>query len=78
MPAVSLADLGLRLHPGQREVLQHAARFKIVNAGRRWGKSHVACIDGALSTIRAGRPVDTWIISPTHAQGEEIWNKALS
>ncbi|MCS7240892.1 MAG: hypothetical protein NZ651_06590, partial [Candidatus Bipolaricaulota bacterium] len=78
MAKISLQELGLSLHPGQREVLLAPERFKIVCAGRRWGKSHLACIDAMLTVLRSPHPVDVWVVSPTHNQGEEIWNKALA
>ncbi len=78
MGRLSLGELGLSLHPGQREVLAHPARFKIVAAGRRWGKSHLAIIDAVLTILRSPQPVDVWVVSPSHVEGEAIWNKALA
>jgi hypothetical protein len=34
-----MADLHFSLHPGQLEIFNDPARFKVVAAGRRFGKS---------------------------------------
>ena len=34
----------ISLFPFQQEVFDHSARFKIVAAGRRTGKSYLACV----------------------------------
>jgi len=37
-----MTDLNVKLHDKQREVFNSTARFKIVAAGRRFGKSRLA------------------------------------
>lgn len=51
-------------HPGQRQVLESDARFRIVGCGRRWGKTEM-CAHEALR--RLGEP-DTlvWWVAPTY------------
>jgi hypothetical protein len=51
-------------HPGQRPVLDDAARFKVLNCGRRWGKTMV----GAKSIVnRAQKPGQIiWWVAPTY------------
>lgn len=51
-------------HEKQREVLEHPARFKILNAGRRFGKTMV----GAKAIVtRARKPHRTlWWVAPTY------------
>ena len=62
MPAS--VDLEWTPHPGQREVLESDARFRIVGCGRRWGKTE-AC--GHEAFRRLGSP-DTlvWWVAPTY------------
>ena len=61
----------LMLHPGQAEVSKHPARFKVVTAGRRWGKS-------ALSRItmisKAGKRANSivWYVSPSYTMSKQI------
>lgn len=57
-------------HPGQREVHEHQARFKVLAAGRRWGKTRLGvneCLDVAA---RGGR---AWWISPSYKMSEVGW-----
>jgi hypothetical protein len=59
-----------RPHPGQRRLLDDAARFKVVACGRRWGKTTY----GALRLVRyalAGQPT-AWF-APTYRFLQEPW-----
>ena len=46
-------EVNLSLHPGQRKVFDSAARFIVVVAGRRFGKSWLACVR-AITSASAG------------------------
>lgn len=51
-----MAQLQFNLHPAQTEIHAHPARFKIVAAGRRFGKtvfSVIRCFEEALATTNA-------------------------
>jgi len=51
------------LHPKQREVYECAARFRVLAAGRRWGKTRLgtlACLETALIGGRA------WWVAPSY------------
>lgn len=50
------------LHPGQLEVVQSPARFRVLCAGRRWGKSRVAAIVALRTALQGGR---VWWVAPT-------------
>lgn len=57
-------------HPGQREVHASLARFKVLAAGRRWGKTRLGvneCLDVAS---QGGR---TWWVSPSYKTSEVGW-----
>ena len=57
-------------HPGQLEVHNSDARFKVLSAGRRWGKTRLGvneCIDAAVKGGRA------WWVSPTYKTSEVGW-----
>lgn len=71
------------LHPGQLEVFTAVARYKVVAAGRRFGKSYLAAVtlfvEAAKNTkIRSdGVEVDlalekVYYVAPTFTQGKEI------
>ena len=55
------------LHPGQREVQQSEARFKVLSCGRRWGKSRLA---SALLLARALQGGNVWWVAPSYATGQ--------
>jgi predicted phage terminase large subunit-like protein len=64
------------LHPAQRQLLAHPARFKTVVAGRRWGKSRFG-VALAVATAVEGKRV--WWVAPTYAVSGIAWRlcKAL-
>jgi len=60
------------LHEGQRRVAEHPARFKVLAAGRRWGKSKLAA---TLLLERALRGLPVWWVTPSYnsASGRSGW-----
>jgi len=57
-------------HPGQTKVHVDPARFKVLAAGRRWGKTRLGvheCLDYAAQGKRA------WWVAPTYKMGEVGW-----
>lgn len=59
------------LHPGQAVIADHPARFKVVVAGRRWGKTLLGvskCVEGALA--RAGA---YWWVAPNYKLAATGW-----
>ena len=57
-------------HPGQAEVHRNPARFKVLAAGRRWGKTRLGvneCIDVATKGGRA------WWVAPSYKTSEVGW-----
>ena len=57
-------------HPGQLAVHQDPSRFKVLAAGRRWGKTRLGvneCLDVASSGGRA------WWVSPNYKMSEVGW-----
>ncbi len=58
------------LHSGQKQVAQSNARFKVLSAGRRWGKTRLGvwlCLEKAWNGGRA------WWVAPTYAMALEGW-----
>jgi phage terminase large subunit-like protein len=71
--------LNLSLHPAQLSVFSSRARFTMLAAGRRFGKSRLAivrAITRALSPSNAKRQ-PCWIIAPTHPQAKQIYWQPL-
>ncbi len=58
------------LHPGQLEVVRETHRFRIICAGRRWGKSVLSeLIVLQWATKDSGL---YWIVSPNYRQAKQI------
>ena len=51
-----------RLHPGQVEVRDSPARFKVLASGRRWGKTRLATTLCIATAVQGGR---AWWVAPT-------------
>ena len=64
----------LRLHKGQQQVYRDRRRFKVVVAGRRWGKTQLSKI---LITEAAARPKQlVWYVAPTYGMARQIlWDE---
>jgi phage terminase large subunit-like protein len=58
------------LHPGQRAVAEHRARFRVVVAGRRWGKTRLGAVL-CFAEMLLGKRV--WWLAPTYAQATVAW-----
>lgn len=66
----------VKLHPGQYKVAKSPARFKVIVAGRRWGKSVLSRM--WLLKQALDNPGTYWIVAPTYGQGKEIhWKQGL-
>jgi predicted phage terminase large subunit-like protein len=72
-------DLKFDLHAKQREVFLSPARFKVVAAGRRAGKTYLSAITLILEALktknRFGVPLkgkEVWYVAPTYQQARDI------
>ena len=78
-----MAEFRVSLHPGQRAIHNSKAKYKVVAAGRRFGKSHLAAVElilAALQTEHNGIPLtsqhEVYYVAPTFDQGKRImWPK---
>jgi hypothetical protein len=62
--------LNAHLHPGQAAVHENTARFKVLAAGRRWGKTRLGvneCLAYAMKGKRA------WWVAPSYKMSEVGW-----
>ena len=61
----------LSLHPKQMEVCRSKARFRVVVAGRRWGKTALA---RTLMIIRAAskKKQNVWYVAPSYRMAKQI------
>jgi PBSX family phage terminase large subunit len=67
-----MTEKEIRLHPKQFEVWEDPHRFRVVCAGRRWGKSILAVV-AALTQIGEGRDKIGAIVAPTYQQAKDIY-----
>lgn len=77
-------DLDFSLHPAQLQIFNSKKRFKIVSAGRRFGKSYLSAVLLIISALQEEnqhgydlRGKDVWYIAPTFQQGKEIMWRML-
>jgi predicted phage terminase large subunit-like protein len=72
-------EVNLSLHPGQRQVFDSLARFIVVVAGRRFGKSWLACVRAITSALdeRNEQKMPVFLIAPTYPMARTIYWKRL-
>jgi hypothetical protein len=72
-----MSDLKIKLLPWQQEVWTDDARFKVIAAGRRTGKSMLAAWRLIVSALEAKKG-QVWYIAPTQQQARDImWQQLL-
>lgn len=64
----------MALNPGQQQVSSAEARFRVVIAGRRWGKTYLAIRELARSVREPGHRA--FYVAPTYRQAKQIvWDQ---
>jgi hypothetical protein len=72
-----MAETTLLLHKGQMEVYKTKARFKVIVAGRRWGKTFYARADMLKEARTPNRLI--WYVAPTYPMAKDImWPHLLA
>ena len=66
-----MAELNIDLHPAQLEIFHSEKRFKIVAAGRRFGKSYLSAWILLIKAIQS-ESKDVFYIAPTFQQAKDI------
>ncbi|PZR92261.1 MAG: terminase [Stutzerimonas stutzeri] len=61
----------LKLHRGQKIVMASKRRFRVVVAGRRWGKTQVSKISLVVKAAQKRRQL-VWYVAPTYAMARDI------
>lgn len=75
-------DLNFELHPAQMEIFKSPAKFKVVAAGRRFGKSFLSAVLLLINALKDenehGQDLsnkEVWYVAPTFQQGKDVmWN----
>lgn len=70
-----MTELRLSLHEGQQQVWNSSARFKVVAAGRRWGKTTYARMAQLFHALQdpIHPDAETWYIAPTYGLAKSIY-----
>lgn len=66
-----MANLRVELHPKQTEVFNDNHRFKVVAAGRRFGKSRLAAWTLIIEALKS-KDKDVFYVAPTFQQAKDI------
>jgi predicted phage terminase large subunit-like protein len=66
-----VANLRVELHPKQTEVFNDDHRFKVVAAGRRFGKSRLAAWTLIIEALKS-KEKDVFYVAPTFQQAKDI------
>ena len=61
-------------HPGQLQVHKGAERFKVLAAGRRWGKTRLGVYECLSTAIKHGT---AWWVAPTYKMSEVGWRPLM-
>ena len=69
-------DLDWKPHAGQQEVRDSDARFKIVSAGRRWGKTKLAATE-IIERATAEPDALCWWVGPSYRVADTGWNEVI-
>ena len=78
-----MTELTIPLHDGQREVFTDKRRFKLVAAGRRWGKTHMSRVYALTKVLENEKKIDrrtrklkdleVWYVAPTYDMAKDIF-----
>jgi phage terminase large subunit-like protein len=66
-----MADINVSLHDAQMEIFKSEARFKVISAGRRFGKSRLAAWVLLIKALQS-KSKDVFYVGPTFQQSKDI------
>ena len=66
-----MADIKVALHDAQMQIFKSKARFKVVSAGRRFGKSRLAAWVLLINALQS-KSKDVFYVGPTFQQSKDI------
>jgi hypothetical protein len=66
----------MKLHGSQLMVHRHNSRFKVVTAGRRWGKTWLAIVE-AIAKAGSKKRAKIWYIAPSYRMAKQIFWEEL-
>ena len=66
----SINQRHLQLHAKQMEVYKNPARFRVVCAGRRFGKTALSKVEILREAVKPNRYI--WYVAPTYRMAKQI------
>lgn len=67
----------LKLHPGQAAVSRSPKRFRVIVAGRRWGKTHFSGTELVRAAVKKPKSL-VWYVAPSYTMAKDImWDKLV-
>lgn len=77
MSNFQVPKINLKLHHGQAEVSRSTARFRVLVAGRRFGKTHLSKVE-IIKACRGKGKRTIWYVAPTFSMAREImWDELI-
>ena len=79
-----MTTLNFELHEKQKEIFTSDARFKVVAAGRRGGKTFLSAIELLINGLKVEENgfdlsnKEVWYVAPTFQQGKDVMWQLLS
>jgi hypothetical protein len=67
-----MTNLNFELLPWQKEVFQDPARFKVIVAGRRCGKSRLSVVSLLIEGLKCPKGSAVMYVAPTQGQARQI------
>ena len=61
-------------HPGQLEFHMSPARFRVLNCGRRWGKTIAGANEFIRQMMKQGKDIVGYAVAPTYWHTEKQWS----
>ncbi|KKM94285.1 hypothetical protein LCGC14_1199800 [marine sediment metagenome] len=62
----------LEITQAQKQIITDKSRYKVIVAGRRWGKTHLALYNALLNYCWKTKGVRVWFVAPTYKQAKNI------
>lgn len=62
----------LEITKDQNKIIKDKSRYKVIVAGRRWGKTHLALFNGLINYCWKKKSQRVWFVAPTYRQAKNI------
>jgi hypothetical protein len=73
--AAFFKSLGYQPHPGQQEIHESKARFRVVACGVRWGKTRAAAMEALAAAMQPAERSIGWVVAPTYDLADRVFSQ---